>query len=433
MSKNNRYNYCESFKCLPEEKMAELKKTCFVITPVGNEEDPILRHIEGIINAVLIPVLGDDYEIIISHKLPDTGSVHKQIIQYIYDADLVVANLTKKHPVVIYELAFRHSIGTPVIMIAEQGTNLPYFFTEKTIYYINDAQGVLELIEKLMTQVDFIDFSRDREGPIYDALLDTSKEEYLVKKIEKEYHSLADMDKNDEIAEINEMEYAFFRDLISEDSKKPATNNKPEYENYIPKEDINKTPESITLEQISNSGINEKENEYSGRNIYNPDDQSGLPPEKAKETGLTKSSSQNVFSGIEKHTFDEPEFEFLNNIMDSDDLPERIDADFKFIREILKDNKEEKKAAPEIDTLQEIFKEERPGKKTDKDPLDQVADIMDKLEKIEKKISNVLIFSEEHFKDLLDQNEYLNKLINFNNLYNEINGMKVQNKKSGLL
>lgn len=409
--------------------MAEIKKrTCFVITPVGDEEDPIRRHIDGIINAVLTPVLGDEYEIVISHKLPDTRASHKQIIRYIYDSDLVIANLTQKQPVVIYELAFRHSIGTPVIMIAEKGTNLPYFFADKTIYYINDAQGVLELIEKLVSQLDDMDFSKDREGPIYDALRDTSKEEYLVKKIEKEYQSLADMGKGDEIAEISETEYAFFRDLLREENKKPVT-TKPEYDDYIPKEEV-KIEEPTIYEQLIQYDLPEQEirgitQPVTLENISRSD--FSIENEKQNaETDIFRPEFQSGFTRQEKIVVDEPEFDFLNDIM-SNDLPEKADADFESLREILKDTKKEVRNEPEPNTLISLFKEDEPDKREAVNRGAQDTDILDKLDRIENKLSNVVLFNENHFYDLIEKNEYLNKLIKFNNLYNELNGIKANN------
>ena len=35
---------------------------CFIITPIGDDSDPIRRHIEGIIDAAIRPALCDKYE-----------------------------------------------------------------------------------------------------------------------------------------------------------------------------------------------------------------------------------------------------------------------------------------------------------------------------------------------------------------------------------
>lgn len=146
------------------------KKKCFIITPIGNDTDPIRRHIDGIIDASIRPALEEKYEIVVAHKITDPGSITKQIISEIYQDELVIANLTNNNPNVMYELAFRHSLGKPVIMIAEEGTILPSdIIMQRTIFYRNDGQGVLDLREKLRLAENNLDFSRI-SSPIYDVL-----------------------------------------------------------------------------------------------------------------------------------------------------------------------------------------------------------------------------------------------------------------------
>lgn len=151
------------------------KKRCFIITPIGGENEPIRRHIEGIIDAAIVPVLNDEFEIVVAHRIHTTGTITKQIIAEIYSADLVIANLTGRNPNVMYELALRHCIGTPLITIADQETSLPAdIISERTIFYKNDAQGVLDLRDELLKYVGKIDYSQ-KNSPILDALSDVIK------------------------------------------------------------------------------------------------------------------------------------------------------------------------------------------------------------------------------------------------------------------
>lgn len=160
------------------------KKHCFIITPIGDENDPIRRHIEGIIDAAIIPAIGDIYDIIVAHKISEPGSITKQIITEIYNSELIIANLTNRNPNVMYELALRHAIGKPAIMIAEKGTNLPSdIIMQRVIFYHNDAKGVLELRDQLKETVDNINLS-EKSGPIYDVLGDISHDTDLLQKME---------------------------------------------------------------------------------------------------------------------------------------------------------------------------------------------------------------------------------------------------------
>ena len=156
------------------------KEKCFIITPIGDDADPIRRHIDGIIDAAIRPALGEKYEIEVAHQISEPGSITKQIIREIFSDKLAIANLTNKNPNVMYELAFRHSLGKPVIMIAEKGTPLPSdIIMERTIFYQNDARGVLELKENLIEAEESIDFDKE-SSPIYDIIHEIDREAQIV-------------------------------------------------------------------------------------------------------------------------------------------------------------------------------------------------------------------------------------------------------------
>lgn len=167
--------------------MSEFKrKRCFIITPIGKETDPIRRHIDGIIDAAIIPALGEKYKIVVAHKITTPGTITKQIISEIYSDELVIANLTERNPNVMYELAFRHAIGKPVIMICDKDTTLPAdIIMERTIFYQNDAKGVLELRDALIKVEKTIDFE-GKASPIIDILGDISRDTTVLANVNTE-------------------------------------------------------------------------------------------------------------------------------------------------------------------------------------------------------------------------------------------------------
>jgi hypothetical protein len=174
-----------------EDKQVEReKKICFVITPIGDEKDPIRRHVEGIIDAAIRPALEANYNVSVAHQLQNPGSINKQIIQLIYESDLAIANLTGKNPNVMYELAFRHCVGKPTIMIAEKGTILPFDVSaERTIFYVNDAKGALELKDELKKRANNIDFGDAApSNPIYDNLKFIETDKRILKQVENDSH-----------------------------------------------------------------------------------------------------------------------------------------------------------------------------------------------------------------------------------------------------
>ncbi|AUM96339.1 MULTISPECIES: hypothetical protein [Clostridium] len=178
------------------EKSKKANKTCFIITPIGEDGSTIRRHINGIIDSAITPILCDNYEITVAHRMPSPGSINKQVIKNIYEADLVIANLTNLNPNVMYELAFRHAIRKPVITIMEKGSgSLPFdVVAERTIFYINDSQGVLDLKNELKEYVEKIEVidCNEIDNPIYDALQGLTEEKTVLSKIEENNDSEGD-------------------------------------------------------------------------------------------------------------------------------------------------------------------------------------------------------------------------------------------------
>lgn len=150
--------------------MAE-KKTCFVVTPIGDENTAIRRHIDGIIDQAIIPAIEDEFQIKVAHREYEIGSINDRVIQSVCDSDLVVANLTGLNPNVMFEIAIRYSFGKPAIVIAENGTKLPFdIVDENTIFYINDPAGAAELKEKIKKFVEKIDWTKCEYGPVFSAI-----------------------------------------------------------------------------------------------------------------------------------------------------------------------------------------------------------------------------------------------------------------------
>ncbi|WP_315074107.1 hypothetical protein [uncultured Clostridium sp.] len=175
-------------------KMEAIKKNCFVITPIGENNSEIRRHIDGVINAAIRPALSENYEVRVAHEFTSPGSINKQVIVEIYNSDLVIANLTNLNPNVMYELAIRHALKKPVIMIMEEGNiKLPFdVVAERTIFYKNDFQGVLDLkneIIKAEMALNDINIS----NPIFDALNSFVADESLIKNIESKDKGQADV------------------------------------------------------------------------------------------------------------------------------------------------------------------------------------------------------------------------------------------------
>jgi hypothetical protein len=70
------------------------------------------------------------------------GFIIADIIRHIYDAHLVVAEITPSNPNVYYEVGYAHAMNKPTILIAEKGTDLPFDVSPfRTLFYENTIEG----------------------------------------------------------------------------------------------------------------------------------------------------------------------------------------------------------------------------------------------------------------------------------------------------
>jgi len=157
------------------EGKKKLNNECFIITPIGNNNSDIRRHAEGVINAVIKPLLENEengFKVVVAHEINDTGSIPDQVFNQVVNAKLVIANVTGLNPNVMYELGVRHALRLPVITIAEEGTNLPFDInSQRTIFYENDMFGTNELKTKLAEMLKKIDFDEEStDNPVMSAL-----------------------------------------------------------------------------------------------------------------------------------------------------------------------------------------------------------------------------------------------------------------------
>lgn len=145
------------------------RKTCFVITPIGDDGTATRRAIDGLLDAVIIPTLRDlDLDVEVAHRIFKTGSISNQVVERLLEADLVVANLTELNPNVMYELAVRHAIRKPVVILADKATRLPFdVATERTIFFTNDMAGVPELRANLASMAAEALNDKEPDNPIY--------------------------------------------------------------------------------------------------------------------------------------------------------------------------------------------------------------------------------------------------------------------------
>jgi hypothetical protein len=107
----------------------DLDKTCFYITPIGEEDSEQRQHADLLLGQIVEPAieeLGIDLAVVRADKLTQPGMISQQILQHVLGARLVVADLSFHNPNVFYELAIRHATKLPTVLISRTAERVPF-------------------------------------------------------------------------------------------------------------------------------------------------------------------------------------------------------------------------------------------------------------------------------------------------------------------
>ncbi len=146
------------------------RKICFVISPIGDENSETRKHSDIILKHIIcasVEQLG--YEVIRADKISEPGIITTQIIQYIVDSPLVIADLTDRNPNVFYELALRHVTRRPLVQIIKKGEIIPFDVAATRIvqFDIQDIVSVDAAKTEIISQIKSLETEKNEiDNPI---------------------------------------------------------------------------------------------------------------------------------------------------------------------------------------------------------------------------------------------------------------------------
>jgi len=135
------------------------QKICFVIAPIGSPESDIRKFSDKVLKFIIRNSLEPiGYQVIRADEISEPGTINIQVIKRLIDADIVVADLTGTNPNVMYELAIRHALKKPIILMIKNNDKLPFdIANERTIVFdINDIESVENAKIELVKQAKHI-------------------------------------------------------------------------------------------------------------------------------------------------------------------------------------------------------------------------------------------------------------------------------------
>jgi hypothetical protein len=107
----------------------KIKKTCFVVGPIGEDGSVTRKAADWLLKGIIRPVFDEtfqDFEVIRSDTITAPGMIDVQMINHLLDADLVIADMSERNPNAFYEMGIRHMAQRPIVHMFSEGTVIPF-------------------------------------------------------------------------------------------------------------------------------------------------------------------------------------------------------------------------------------------------------------------------------------------------------------------
>jgi hypothetical protein len=126
-------------------------RTCFVITPIGEEGSETRQHADLFLGQLIEPALREfQLEVIRADKIGAAGMITTQILEYVMRSRLAIVDLSHHNPNAFYEMAIRHACKLPVVQISRKADRLPFDVNQVRTVVI-DTTDIYSLVPKLET------------------------------------------------------------------------------------------------------------------------------------------------------------------------------------------------------------------------------------------------------------------------------------------
>lgn len=105
-----------------------LDKTCFFLAPAGPEGAEVNKRSDQLYRYVVYPLAAAAgyTSARIDPAVPWATHITADVLERVLKADVVVADLSGRHPDVLYQLGVRHAAGKPTILLLASGERTPF-------------------------------------------------------------------------------------------------------------------------------------------------------------------------------------------------------------------------------------------------------------------------------------------------------------------
>lgn len=106
---------------------ADMETTAFYVTPIRSVDSEERRHSDLFLSTLVEPAtekLG--LKVVRADGIDKPGIITRQVMQYLVESRLVIADLSFHNPNVFYELAVRNMVRKPVVQIIQKSDRIPF-------------------------------------------------------------------------------------------------------------------------------------------------------------------------------------------------------------------------------------------------------------------------------------------------------------------
>lgn len=135
----------------------DFERECFFIAPIGEKGSEIRKRSDGVRDWVVRPAAkAHGLETVRADEVGEPGQITSQAVQRCLKAKAAVADLTGGNPNVYYELSVRHGAQLPVVLIAAEGTKLPFDISQSRVIFFDhtDLASAGRAREELQEQIE---------------------------------------------------------------------------------------------------------------------------------------------------------------------------------------------------------------------------------------------------------------------------------------
>jgi nucleoside 2-deoxyribosyltransferase len=140
--------------------MEEMGKTCYIIGPIGAPDSEARKWADFVKEHIVAPAVKDHgYEAPQRADKDQTESmIMTAIVQHMFEADLVIADLTDHNPNAFYELGILNSAQKPVIHLIKEGQPPPFDLAgTRAIFISRDYETVVKAQKEIKERIQAIE------------------------------------------------------------------------------------------------------------------------------------------------------------------------------------------------------------------------------------------------------------------------------------